>query len=182
MSGAARRQAPAERVGGPAAPDREKRLVGVGARDVLGRFRVDAHDAVGRKIPGLAVGPLVLAAHRATQAAIKIGVRLLEITDDFEVDALDLRQIDLLDVNETKQLADGLWHLAPAFVTRTATLRDTDLGPELLLVQSQAAPDLTRIKHSVEEFHELPARIFKDGNAIQPTKGGLSNTIGIIVD
>ena len=43
------------------------------------------------------------AAARCTpQAAIKIRMRFLQIADDFEVDALHLRQIDLLDVHESQ--------------------------------------------------------------------------------
>jgi hypothetical protein len=123
----------------------------VGACYVLStRFGVDAHDAVVGKHRRLAIGPLMLAAHGATQAAIQIGMRFLEITDDFEVDALDLREIDLLDVDKPEQLAHRLGHFAPAFVARTPALRDTDLRPELFLVQPQATPDLARIKDSVE--------------------------------
>jgi len=39
---------------------------------------------------GLAVGSLVLATYRASQAAIGVGMRFLEIADGFEIDALDL--------------------------------------------------------------------------------------------
>ena len=101
---------------------------------VLGRFVVDAHDVVVNEYRRLAVGIPALAAYGATQAAAQIGVRFLEITDDFEVDALYLRQVNLLDVDEPEQFADRLGHLAPAFVTRAAALRDANLGPELFLV------------------------------------------------
>ena len=78
-----------------------------------------------------------------------------------EVDPLHLRQVDLLDVDEPEQLPDRLGHLAPAFVARASALRDADLGPELFLVQSQAAPDFSRIQHSVEEFHESSVGVSK---------------------
>src|SRR6266852_3120836 len=110
---AQRSVAPAEGRSGLTLPTSRKLLVRRG--DVLACFGVDAHDAVVGEYPRLAVGPLVLAAHRATQAPIQVGVRLLEVTDDLEVDPLHLRQVNLLDVHEPEQLADRLGHLAPAF-------------------------------------------------------------------
>src|SRR5947207_15731047 len=91
--------------------------------------------------------------HRAPQIAIKIRVRILEVTDDFEVDALDLRQIDLFDMNKTQQLLDRPRHFASAFVTRTAALGDADLRPELLLIQPKPASYFTRIKDAIQKFH-----------------------------
>ena len=82
-------------------------------------------------------------------------MRFLEIADDLEIDALDLRQVDLLDVDEAQQLAHRLRHLAPAFIARAAALRDADLRPELLLVEAKAAPDFARIEDAVEEFHRV---------------------------
>src|SRR5438105_7916602 len=98
--------------------------------------------------------PLLLPTfHRATQVAIKIGMRILEVTDDFEIDALDLRKIDLFYMNKTQQLFDRPGHFASAFVTRTSALCDADLRPELLLVQPKPAPDFTRIEDAIEKFH-----------------------------
>ena len=82
-------------------------------------------------------------------------MRRLEIADDLEIDALHLRQIDLLDVHQTQQLAHGLRHFATAFVPRAAALRDADLRPELLLIEPQPAPDFARIEDTVEDFHGL---------------------------
>jgi len=82
-------------------------------------------------------------------------MRFLEVADDFEVDALDLRQVDLLDVHETQQLAHRLGHFASAFIARSAALRHADLRPELLLVQAEATADFARVEHSIEEFHGL---------------------------
>src|SRR5687767_10836888 len=78
----------------------------------------------------------VTAAHCAPQAAIQVRMRFLEVADDLEVDALDLRKVDLLDVHQAQQLAHGLRHLATAFVAGSAALRDADLRPELFLIQS----------------------------------------------
>src|SRR5215813_1252265 len=80
-------------------------------------------------------------------------MRLLQIADDLEVDSLDLRQVDLLDVHQAQQLAHRLGHFASALVARTAALRNTDLCPELFLVQPEAAANLARIEHSIKEFH-----------------------------
>ena len=66
--------------------------------------------------------------------------------------ALDrLGMSDLAQVGgKNASLGEMIRHLASAFVARASTLRDTDLGPELFLVQSQAAPDLAGVKDSVE--------------------------------
>ena len=80
-------------------------------------------------------------------------MRFLQVADDLEVDALHLRQIDLLDVDEPQQLLDRPRHFAAALVARTAALRDADLRPELLLVHAEPAPDLPGIQHAIEEFH-----------------------------
>src|SRR6202049_2309279 len=120
-----------------------------------------AHDAFVGENRRLTVGPLMLAAHGATQALIQVRMRFLQITDDFEIAPLHLRQVDLLDMDESQQLADWLGHLASAFVARASALRDANLRPELFLVQSQAAPDFTRIQHSVKEFHESSVEIYK---------------------
>ena len=90
---------------------------------------------------------------RAAQIPIQIGMRILEIADDLEVDALHLRQIDLLDVHETQQLFHRPRHFAPAFVARSPTLRNADLRPELLLIQPETPPDFTRIENPIENFH-----------------------------
>src|SRR6516165_3965824 len=92
-----------------------------------------------------AIGATMLGAHRAAEAAIQVRMRLLQIADDLEVDSLDLRQVDLLDMHESQQLAHWLGHLAPAFIARPAALRHADLRPELFLVQSKAAANLARI-------------------------------------
>ena len=78
---------------------------------------------------------------------------ILEVTDDFEVDALDLRKIDLFDMNKTQQLLDRPRHFASAFVARASALRDAYLRPELLLIQTQPASNFTRIKDAIEKFH-----------------------------
>ena len=92
-------------------------------------------------------------------------------------------KIDLLDMDESQQLAHRLGHLASAFVARAAALRDADLRPELLLIQSQTAPDFARIQDSVEEFHESSVCDFvRDGTCILRPKAAKRNTIGIIVD
>jgi len=111
-------------------------------------------------------------ARRTTQAAIEIGMRLFQVTDDFEVDALHLRQIDLLDVNQAQQFLDGPGHFATALVARAAALRYADLRPELLLVHAESAPDLARIQYTIEEFHRNSASV----NAIEPSR---CYTIGI---
>src|SRR6476620_55791 len=93
------------------------------------------------------------AARGATQAAIQIGMGFLEVADDLEIDALDLRQIDLLDVHETQELLDGPRHFAAALVARATALRHADLRPELLLVHAETSPDFPGIQHAIEEFH-----------------------------
>src|SRR5690348_8071846 len=99
------------------------------------------------------VVPAGTGARGATQVSIKIGMRVLEIADDLEVDPLDLRQIDLLDVHESQQFLHRPRHLAPAFIARPAALRDADLRPELLLIHAQPAPNLARVQHPIEKFH-----------------------------
>src|SRR5208283_1075905 len=101
----------------------------------------------------VAVGMLVLVARGATQVAVEVGVRFLEVADDLEVDTLDLRQVDLFDVHQPEQLAHRLRHLAPAFIARAAALGDADLGPELFLIETESAPDLARIEDAFEKFH-----------------------------
>src|ERR1700694_3734990 len=64
---------------------------------------------VRRRSARLAVGALVLAARRAAGVPIEIGVRFFKVVDDFEVDALHLRQIDLLDVHQPAELGHRLW-------------------------------------------------------------------------
>ena len=71
--------------------------------------------------------------------------------------ALDLREVDLLDVDEPQQLAHRARHLAAAFVARAAALRDADLGPELFLVQAEPTPDFARIQHAVDQLHGVVA-------------------------
>jgi hypothetical protein len=44
-------------------------------------------------------------------------------------------------------------------------LRYADLRPELLLVKAKAAPDFTRIQHSVEQFHKDPVHVVAKGIA-----------------
>src|SRR6266576_283764 len=129
-------------------------LLGLG---VLGRRRMRLLEIVRdiaffREWRGTA--PLLLPTfHRAPQVAIKIGMRIFEVTDDFEVDTLDLRKIDLFYMNKTQQLFDRPGHFASAFVTRSAALCYADLRPELLLIQSQAASNFTRIEDAIEKFH-----------------------------
>src|SRR6476646_7203086 len=118
-----------------------------------GRRQIFALGGKGKIGEVACVVPAGTGARGATQISIKIGMRVLEIADDLEVDALYLRQIDLLDVHESQQFLHGTRHFAPAFVTRSATLRDADLRPELLLIHAQPAPNLARIQHAIEEFH-----------------------------
>ena len=70
-----------------------------------------------------------------------------------EVHALDLRQINLLDVYQAQKFAHWLRHLAPTLIARTTALRYTDLGPELFLIQPEAPPDFARIQYTLKEFH-----------------------------
>jgi hypothetical protein len=116
-------------------------------------------ESVRRRYRPAAVGPLHPESERPFTArrrgSVKIGMRGLEVTDYFEIDALDLRQIDLLHVDEPQELAHGLGHLAPAFIARAATLRDADLGPELFLIEPEAAPDFARIEDAVKYFHAV---------------------------
>jgi len=95
------------------------------------------------------------ALYGAAQRSIQIGMRRFEIADDFEIDALHLRQVDLFDMHESQQLPYGLGHFASALVPRAATLRDADLRPELFLVEPQTAPDLARIQDTVKDFHAV---------------------------
>src|SRR6185295_1018495 len=122
---------------------------GIAGHQVLGLVAGNIGDAIGPRIVGLRTCA-ALTPRGAAQAAIQIGMRILQVADDLEIDALYLRQIDLLDMDEPKQLAHGLRHFAPAFVARTAALRNADLRPELLLVKTQAPADFARIQHSVE--------------------------------
>ena len=120
-------------------------------RDVVGSYAPvslsgdEVHAAV-RAVP-------VAALHRPPQRPVQVGVRFLEIADDFEVDALDLRQIELFYMNQAQQLLDRTRHIPPAFVTRPAALRDADLRPELLLVHAEPPPDFAGIEDAVENLH-----------------------------
>ena len=131
----------------------------VGAGGLVRGFRIAAHYAVAVDHRWLAFRMPVLAPHRAAQTAIEIGVRFLQIADDFEIHTLDLRQVDLLDMDKAQQLADRLRHIAAAFVTGSAALRYADLCPELLLIKPKAAPDFPRIQHSIEQFHKDPIHV-----------------------
>ena len=64
-----------------------------------------------------------------------------------------LRVSDLLDVDQAQELAHRARHLPAAFVAGTAALGDTDLGPELFLVQTEAAPDFARVQDTFEQLH-----------------------------
>jgi hypothetical protein len=103
----------------------------------------------GRRVGKAAAAP---PARRALETAVEIGVRFLEIADDLEVDPLDLREVDLLDVDEAQQLAHRLGHVAAALVARASALRHPDLGPELLLVQTQPPPDLAGVEYTIEDL------------------------------
>ena len=46
-----------------------------------------------------------------TKAPVEVRMRFLEVADDLEVDALDLREVDLLDVDQTQELAHRARHL-----------------------------------------------------------------------
>src|SRR4249920_3012344 len=118
----------------------QRQVDGIGGRQRL---------ETGRNVRG--IGPRAAALYGAAQRSIQIGMRRLEIADDFEIDSLDLRQVDLFDMHESQQLAYGLGHFASALVARAATLVDADLRPELLLVEPQTAPDLARIQDTVKD-------------------------------
>jgi hypothetical protein len=93
-------------------------------------------------------------------------MRVLEITDDLEVDALHLREIDLFHMNKAQQLLDRARHFTPAFITRTPALRDADLRPELLLVEAQPATYFARIEDPIEKFHGSSMFLRRDGNPL----------------
>ena len=84
-------------------------------------------------------------------------MRCLEITDDLEIHALDLRQIDLFDVHEPQQLAHRPGHVAPAFVARPAALRDANVTPEFTLVHAQLAANVAWIRYTwwISHFNSL---------------------------
>src|SRR5258706_2245497 len=127
---------------------------------------------------------LVLAPSSTAQIAVEVGMRFLEIVDDLEVDAPYLRKIHLLHVHQAQQLAHGLGHLAAAFIARATALGHPDLGPELLLIQAKTTPNLARIKHTFEEFHELSSiTLFNDKQRGKTfPRHTHPDTIGIIVD
>src|SRR5215831_15462140 len=81
------------------------RLVASDRTGSLGRFRFRRFGERGIVKHEGCAARAIAALHRTPQRSIEIGVRLLEIADDLEVDALDLRKVDLLDVHETEQLA-----------------------------------------------------------------------------
>ena len=87
---------------------------------------------------------------------------LLQVADDFKIDTLDFGKIDLLDMHQAQKLADGLRHLTPAFIARSAALRDADPRPELFLVEAEPTPNLARIEYAFKEFH-VTIRLFFDG-------------------
>ena len=60
----------------------------------------------GDKAHAAVLAVAVAALHRAPQRPVQVGVGFLEIADDLEVDALDLRQIQLFDMNKPQQLLD----------------------------------------------------------------------------
>ena len=154
----------------------------IGAGRLVRCFRVATHHAVAIDHRRLAFRMPVLAAYRATEAAVKIGMRFLQIADDFEIDTFDLRQVDLLDMHKAQELADRLRHVAPAFIARAAALGNADLCPELLLIKAKAAPDFTRIQHSVEQFHKDPVHVVRKGIARRaPSQDRRANTIGIFL-
>jgi hypothetical protein len=134
-------------------------VVGGGLADRLGlvKLRNAGHGA------GIVAIALPMAAlHRLAQAAIEIGMRLAQVRDDLEIGTPYLRQVDLLDVDETQELAHRLRHLAAAFIARAAALRHADLRSELLLVEAEAEADFARIEDAVEQFHGSSMRVSRD--------------------
>jgi len=137
----------------------------IGTRDAGGErvFRVRPIDLVGGveivfqivrrggEIPavGGTRGPVVTP-HRSPEAAVQVRVGILEIADNFEVDSLHLREIDLFDMNETQELPHGLRHFAPALIARPAALRDPNLRPELFLIEAQPTANFARVQYTVK--------------------------------
>ena len=81
-------------------------------------------------------------------------MRVLQVADDLEIDTLDLRQVELLDVHESQQLLDRPGHVATALVARTAALRYADLRPELFLVHAETTPDFAGVQDAVKNLHD----------------------------
>ena len=100
-------------------------------RKIVGRLVVEARQASEAL-------RIATAARGAAKAPVEVRMRFLEVADDLEVDALDLREVDLLDVDEAQQLAHRARHLAAALVAGAAALRYTNCRPELLLIEPEA--------------------------------------------
>src|SRR5208282_3451742 len=90
------------------------------------------------------------------------------------------------DVDQAQELAHRLGHFASAFIARAAALGDPDLGPELLLVETESASDLARIEDAFEKLHgALRFVLAGDGARARPgarVEPAPPNTIGTIVD
>ena len=84
------------------------------------------------------------------QALVQIRMAGLEIVDDFKVFVLYLGKINLFNVHQAEQLAHRFRHGTPALVAGAPTLRDTDLGPELLLIKAKFAPDVAWINDFIK--------------------------------
>ena len=78
---------------------------------------------------------------------------ILKIFDYLKILASNSRQINVLNVNQPQQLAYGLGHVPPTLIARSTALGDPDLSPELFLVHSELAPDVTGIQDSIKQFH-----------------------------
>lgn len=143
---------------------------GVGRRRLQQRVvvRIDSGLAVVTEIDSAIRRGAVPATHRPAERAIQIGMRFLEVSDDLEIDPLDLRQIQLFDMNKAQQLLDGTWHVAPALVPGATALRDPDLRPELFLVKTQATADFPGIQHTIENLHVTKPSAMKDAASPQP--------------
>ena len=70
------------------------------------------------------------------EPSVERGIGILQISQDFEVTSRNLAYVYLIDVHDAKKLLHRLWHGASAFIATTATLRDSDAAPELLLIES----------------------------------------------
>src|SRR5690606_15238686 len=74
---------------------------------------------------------------------IRIG-RLEELSD-LDIFLLDLVDVDLLDMHQPQKGLHRSRNIPAAFVTGTAALRNTDLRPELRLIQAELAANLAHV-------------------------------------
>ena len=101
----------------------------------------------------LVLPPPVLLERRLGEVAVEARICLLEVGDYLEILASGFGQRDALNVHQTQKLTHGLWHRAPALVSRPTALGDAYARPEVLLIEPQAPPDIPGIGNAFKGFH-----------------------------